>query len=86
MKQGPNNARAVGETLRDLRLRKGLSQERLAVLVGVDRGYLASLDRGEHLARRATIERLLPHLGVTFAEFSQAVQTRTPARVHPGGR
>ena len=40
--------RACAQTVRSLRLKAGLSQERLARDLGIDRGNLAGLERGLH--------------------------------------
>ena len=63
--------RAFAQTVRELRLKAGLSQERLALNLGINRGNLASLERGVHTPRLYTIARLLPGLGVTFVGFVQ---------------
>jgi transcriptional regulator with XRE-family HTH domain len=63
--------RAFAQTVRELRLKAGLSQERLALNLGIDRGNLASLERGVHTPRLYTIARLLPGLHITFVEFVQ---------------
>ena len=62
--------RAFARTVRRLRLRAGIAQERLALEVGIDRGYLGGLERGRHSPTLETIYKLLPGLGVTFPEFA----------------
>ena len=39
---------ALGEAVRSIRLNKGISQERLAELAGIDRSYMGGIERGEH--------------------------------------
>ena len=39
---------SLGSTIRDLRLKAGLSQEAFADEVGIDRSYLGGIERGEH--------------------------------------
>ena len=58
-----------GQTVRSLRLEAGISQERLALGVGINRAHLAGLERGLHTPTLYTICRLLPGLHVTFVEF-----------------
>ena len=60
--------------MRVLRLKAGLSQERLARDLGIDRGNLANLERGLHTPTFYTIIRLLPGLGVTFVEFCRTFE------------
>lgn len=61
--------RVVGENLRALRLRQGLSQEALAERLGVHRTYLGSVERGERNLTLQTVERLAQDLGVTAIEL-----------------
>jgi transcriptional regulator with XRE-family HTH domain len=58
--------RACAQTVRSLRLKAGLSQERLVRELGIDRGNLAGLERGLHTPTLYTMCRLLPGLHVTF--------------------
>ena len=39
---------ALGEAIRQRRLKLGLSQEGLALEVGLDRSYIGGIERGEH--------------------------------------
>ena len=36
----------VGQRIRELRREKGISQEKLALLIGIDRTYIASVEGG----------------------------------------
>jgi transcriptional regulator with XRE-family HTH domain len=62
--------RAFAQTVRSLRLKSGISQERLALNLGIDRGNTAGLKRGLHTPTLYTILRLLDGLHVTFVEFA----------------
>lgn len=66
--------RAFAETVRALRQKRGISQEQLALLSGVDRGYVGALERGVHSPMLDTVFKLLPHLGVTAPEFARALE------------
>ena len=66
--------RAFGDTVRSLRRKAGIAQERLALDAGVDRAYMSALERGAHSPTLETIYKLLPHLGVTFPEFARAFE------------
>jgi transcriptional regulator with XRE-family HTH domain len=61
---------AFGVTIRGLRRRKGISQERLALEANVERAYMSGLERGLHTPTLDMIFRLLPVLGIRFAEFA----------------
>jgi transcriptional regulator with XRE-family HTH domain len=49
--------------LREIRLKKGLSQERLAELAGLHRTYVSSVERGERNISLENIDRLANALG-----------------------
>lgn len=56
--------KAFGKTIKELRLAKGLSQERLALLAKLDRTYVGSAERGERNVALLNILRLAKALGV----------------------
>ncbi|HKE24965.1 MAG TPA: helix-turn-helix transcriptional regulator [Bryobacteraceae bacterium] len=74
--------RAFADTVRTLRARTGISQEKLALKAGIDRGYMGGLEREKHTPTLESIFRLLPILDVTFtqfaAEFERVLYTRKP--------
>ena len=47
-----------GKRLREIRHKKGLSQERLADLAGLHRTYISGVERGERNISLLNIERL----------------------------
>jgi len=61
---------AYGYTLRSLRKRIGLAQERMALESGADRAYVSGLERGLHTPTLETVIRFLPYLKVSFPEFA----------------
>jgi len=61
----PSVKALFGLRIRDLRGRKGWSQEQLASKVGLDRSYVGSVERGE---RNISIENI--------AKFAQALEVR----------
>jgi transcriptional regulator with XRE-family HTH domain len=62
--------RAYGSTLRALRKRIGLAQERMALEAEADRAYVSGLERGMHTPTLETVIRFLPFLKVSFPEFA----------------
>jgi transcriptional regulator with XRE-family HTH domain len=64
------NGRAlVAWNLRRIRVRRGLSQERLAFDAGVDRSYLGGLERREENPTVDVLDRLANTLSVSISEF-----------------
>lgn len=60
---------AVAKNLRRLRQAKGLSQEELADLAGINRNYVGMLEREEHAATVDMLEKLAEVLEVDPVEF-----------------
>jgi transcriptional regulator with XRE-family HTH domain len=59
----------VAKNLRRLRQAKGLSQEELADLAGINRNYVGMLEREEHAATVDVLEKLAEVLGVDPVEL-----------------
>lgn len=59
----------VAWNLRRIRVKRGLSQERLAFDAGVDRSYVGCLERREENPTVDVLGRLAKTLGVGIAEF-----------------
>lgn len=74
------NGRAlVAWNLRQIRVAKGVSQERLAFDSGVDRSYLGGLERGEENPTVDVLDRLANTLEVAVGDLF----TRPPAGATP---
>jgi transcriptional regulator with XRE-family HTH domain len=59
----------VAWNLRRIRVRRGLSQERLAFDAGVDRSYVGGLERREENPTVDVLDRLAKTLAVHLSEF-----------------
>ncbi len=57
----------IGETIRAARLRRGLSQRRLALRAGTDQAAVSRIERGEISPSVETADRLLAALGLRLA-------------------
>lgn len=55
--------------LREIRLKKGISQERLAELAGLHRTYVSSVERGGRNISLENIDRLATALGEPMAKL-----------------
>ena len=58
--------------LREIRLKKGISQERLAELAGLHRTYVSSVERGGRNISLENIDRLATALGEPMAKLMPA--------------
>ncbi len=56
--------RRFGSRIRELRQKKGLSQEGLALACGLDRTYVGSVERGERNISLVNIHRIASALGI----------------------
>lgn len=63
---------AFGAAVRNMRLKKGLSQEALADLAKIDRSYMGGIERGEHNVALINIQRISKALNATVAEVMSA--------------
>jgi transcriptional regulator with XRE-family HTH domain len=61
--------RLFGERLRELRTERGLSQERLAELAGLDRNYIGQIERAERNVALVNIVRIAKALDVEPGEM-----------------
>lgn len=59
----------IGNRIRELRSRTGLSQEKFAQKIGMDRTYFASVELGKRNVSIVNIEKMANGLDVTLSEF-----------------
>jgi len=60
---------AFGQRVRDIRMKKGLSQERLAEMCELDRSYIGGVERGERNVSLINIKKIAEALGISPREF-----------------
>lgn len=64
----------LGKRIRQLRNEKtGLSQEKFALKIGMDRTYFASVEAGKRNISIINIEKIADGLGVTLSELVQGL-------------
>lgn len=76
----PTSEQRLGELVRELRTRKGLSLRTLAARAGFSPSFVSQIERGQAAPSIASLERLAHALGVTLGDFfrpAAAVVTRT---------
>jgi transcriptional regulator with XRE-family HTH domain len=73
---------AIGQILRALRQRKGLTQKELASKIQgkVDYSYIGKIERGEQLPSLKMLERLSSALAVPLSSFFQGLGSDVTAR------
>ena len=60
---------AFGQCVRELRTKKGLSQEALALACDLDRTYIGGIERGERNVSLVNIQNIASGLGVPVREL-----------------
>jgi transcriptional regulator with XRE-family HTH domain len=81
----PAEAR-IGEVLRGLRERQGLSLRTLATRVGFSASFLSQLENGQVSPSIASLARIAGNLGVTLVDLFEATQEREAVVVRAASR
>ncbi len=68
MSDAPPTHAALGEALRQIREREGLTQEELAFQAGNDPTWVSRLESGHRDPRWSSVAKLVEGLGVTMLE------------------
>jgi transcriptional regulator with XRE-family HTH domain len=67
---------ALGQRIRELRARKGYSQEAFADLCGVHRTFMGSVERGESNLNFTNLAKIAKALGVTLSQLLSGLEKR----------
>ncbi len=59
----------VGENLRKVRIRMGLTQEEIALRSGLSQGYINQLESGKRMFTQKSLERIAKVLNVPIIDF-----------------
>lgn len=68
---------AFGQRVREIRKSRGLSQEGMAALAGVDRSYMGHIERGEKNITLTKIYQISDALGIEVADLFPRTGTPT---------
>ena len=60
---------SLGEAIRHVRKKQGISQEKLALLAEIDRSYVGRVERGDNNVAMLTLLKLATALGTTVAQL-----------------
>ena len=63
----------IGAQIRELRAATGLSQEKFALKIGMDRTYLASVELGKRNISIVNLEKIANGLNITLSELFKGV-------------
>ena len=63
----------VGLRIKELRNKLGLSQEKFALEIEIDRTYLASVESGKRNISIVNLEKIVNGLGTNFASFFKGI-------------
>lgn len=69
-----NHNKAFGIVLRDVRMAKGLTQDSLSYITGVDRTYISLLELG---SSSPTLDKIMPlceGLQISFSQFAALLE------------
>ena len=64
---------ALGNRIKQLRSQTGISQEKFALSIGMDRTYFASVESGRRNISICNIEKIAKGLGVTLSDLFQGL-------------
>lgn len=60
---------ALGKSIRQIRLKKGYSQESVALASELDRSYFGGIERGEHNVAVINLQKIATALGVNIKDL-----------------
>lgn len=63
----------LGARIKELRNQKGLSQEKFALDIGMDRTYFASVEAGKRNIAIINTKKIADGLGVTLSELFEGI-------------
>ncbi|MFM1659781.1 helix-turn-helix domain-containing protein [Pseudomonas aeruginosa] len=72
-------AQAFGAAVRALRMERGIAQELLANLAGIERSHMGKVERGEHMPTLAIIFKIAGALDCSTAELMAATESQLAA-------
>jgi transcriptional regulator with XRE-family HTH domain len=71
--------KALGQRVRDLRAKKGYSQESFADFIGVHRTFVGTIERGESNMSFSNLVKISTALGTTLSQLLSGVEKKADA-------
>jgi transcriptional regulator with XRE-family HTH domain len=76
----PNLQKALGKRIRELRLKKGFSQESFADHCGLHRTYMGGIERGERNLTIQTVATVAKGLDLAMSDLLEDIEKQTESR------
>lgn len=67
------NRVAIGRRIKELRQEAGMTQQRMAAMVGMSRGSYSDIERGTRGYSIDSLNKVIVALGLTYTEFFQGI-------------
>jgi transcriptional regulator with XRE-family HTH domain len=71
---------ALGQRIRELRLKQGYSQESFADYCGVHRTFMGTIERGESNLSFSNLVKISQGLGITLSQLLSGLEKRAASR------
>lgn len=63
----------IGFRIKELRKQNGLTQDKFALMTGINRSYLADIEKGNRNFGFDTLVKIVYGFGITFSEFFKGI-------------
>lgn len=63
----------IGLRIKELRKQHGLTQDRFALMTGINRSYLADIEKGNRNFGFDTLEKIVNGFGISYSEFFRGI-------------
>jgi transcriptional regulator with XRE-family HTH domain len=63
----------IGQRIKEIRVKQGLSQEKLALLADLDRTYIPSIESGKSNISITVLEKISNALGMTVSDLTKEI-------------
>jgi len=74
-----------GKRLKELRIQVGISQEKFALKIGMDRTYCASVEAGKRKIALQNIKKIADGFDITLADLFKGLRRNHAIRTSPNG-
>lgn len=64
-----DNKKYLGKRIKEVRKAKGITQEKLAEIIGIETGSLSAIESGRHFPSLITLEKIAQHFDVELQIF-----------------